>query len=79
MATSTGDRQPKRGRPKLGIAIKRIGLQAHIYDEWIIKKKDHGFREKSNSDFAQYLLRLIDEQRGQTSPPAVGEFISNIF
>ena len=78
MATSTSDRQPKRGRPKLGIARKRIGLQAHICDEWITKKKDHGFGEKSNSNFAENLLCLI-EQRGQTSPPAVGEFISNIF
>ena len=66
MAASTGDMLPKRGRPKLDIAIKRIGLQAHIYDEWITKKKDDGFGE--------YLLCLIDEQRGQTLPSAVGEF-----
>ena len=70
-------RPPKRGRPKLGIAIKRIGLQANIYDEWITKKKDLGFADKSNSDFAKYLLGFIDEQRGQVSPSAVGEFISN--
>ncbi|CAB4040952.1 Hypothetical predicted protein, partial [Paramuricea clavata] len=68
MATSTSDRPPKRGRPKLGIAIKRIGLQAQVYDEWIIKKNSLGFSEKSNSDFANYLLRISDEQRGQTSP-----------
>ena len=77
MATSAGGRPPKRGRPKLGIAIKRIGLQANIYDEWITKKKDLGFADKSNSDFAKYLLGFIDEQRGQISPSAVGEFISN--
>ena len=65
MATSAGVKPPKRGRPKLGIAIKRIGLQANIYDEWITKKKDLGFADKSNSDFAKYLL-------GQISPSAVG-------
>ena len=72
MATSTSDRPPKRGRPKLGIAIKRIGLQAQVYDEWIIKKNSLGFSDKSNSDFVVYLLRISDEQRGQTSPS--GEF-----
>ena len=77
MATSAGGRPPKRGRPKRGIAINRIGLQANIYDEWITKKKDLGFADKSNSDFAKYLLGFIDEQRGQISPSAVGEFISN--
>ena len=51
MATSP----PKRGRPKLGIVIKRIGVQANIYDTWIEKKKDLGFAAKSNSDFAKYL------------------------
>jgi hypothetical protein len=72
MATSTSDRPPKRGRPKLGISIKQIGLQAQVYDEWIIKKNSLGFSEKSNSDFANYLLRISDKQRGQTSPS--GEF-----
>lgn len=74
MATSASDRPPKRGRPKLGIAIKRIGLQEHVYNEWMAKKKTLGFAEKSNSDFASYLLCTSDEQRGETSPSAVGEF-----
>ena len=47
MATSAGSRPPKHGRPKLGIAMKQIGLQANIYDEWITKKKDLGFADKS--------------------------------
>jgi hypothetical protein len=59
MVTSTSDRPPKRGRPKLGVAIKRIGLQAHMYDEWIIKKNSLGFSEKRNSDFANYLLYIV--------------------
>jgi hypothetical protein len=79
MASPARDSLPKRGRPKLGISIKRIGLQANIYDEWIAKKKDFGFAQKSNSDFAKYLLRISDEHRGQTSPSTVGEFISDIF
>ncbi len=79
MASPARDSQLKRGRPKLGISIKRIGLQANIYDEWIAKKKGFGFAQKSNSDFAKYLLRISDEHRGQTSPSTVGEFISMIF
>ena len=77
MATSTGSRSPKHGRPKLCIVVKRIGLQANIYDEWITKKKDLGFADKSNSDFAKYLLGFIDEQRGQISPSAVCDCISS--
>ena len=77
MATSAGSRPPKHGKPKLGIAMKQIGLQANIYDEWITKKKDLGFADKSNSDFAKHLLGFVDEQRGQISPSAVSEFISN--
>ena len=57
--------------------MKQIGLQANIYDEWITKKKDLGFADKSNSDFAKHLLGFVDEQRGQISPSAVSEFISN--
>ena len=79
MASPARDSLPKRGRPKLGISIKRIGLQANIYDECIAKKKGFGFAQKSNSDFAKYLLRISDEHRGQTSPSTVGEFISMIF
>ena len=56
MATSAGSRPPKHGRPKLGIAIKRIGLQANIYDEWITKKKDLGFGEKGQKVFANTML-----------------------
>ena len=58
--------------------MKRIGLQTDVYDEWMTKKNTLGFAEKSNSDFASYLLRttsISDERRHQTPSSAFGEII----
>ena len=69
MATSTSGDLPKLGRPKLGFQLKRMGLQAHVYDEWMVKKRVLGFDQASNTDFAKYLLNGVGEKPtlGQTS------------
>lgn len=72
---------PKRGRPKLGIQIKRIGLQAPVYDEWIRRKETLGFSGKSNSDFAKYLLRTSEEPSRRdlvSSSPAIGKYVHTV-
>ena len=77
MEASTSDYRPKRGRPKLEVPVQRIGLRMDVYDEWLAKKDSVGFYEKTHSEFAEYLLKISDEPRGQNTPTSCGEFYTS--
>jgi hypothetical protein len=78
---------PKRGRPKLGIEVHRIGLRMDVYNEWQVQKDLVGMAEKTHSEFASHLLKMCEEMRvrennQQCSTPSSqsqgqGEFIVN--
>ncbi|CAB3980235.1 Hypothetical predicted protein [Paramuricea clavata] len=54
---------PKRGRPKLGIEVHRIGLRMDVYNEWQVQKDLVGMAEKTHSEFASHLLQMCEEMR----------------
>ena len=47
---STGVSIPKRGRPSLGEKICRIGLRESVYNRWLIKKEEAGYKDKSKAN-----------------------------
>lgn len=67
---STGVSIPKRGRPSLGEKICRIGLRESVYNRWLIKKEEAGYKDKSNSEFAEFLLKVFNYDRRSGSPTA---------
>ena len=67
---STGVSKPKRGRPSLGEKICRIGLRESVYNRWLIKKEEAGYKDKSNSEFAEFLLKVFNYDRRSGSTAA---------
>ena len=67
---STGISIPKRGRPSLGEKICRIGLRESVYNRWLIKKEEAGYKDKSNSEFTEFLLKMFNYDRCSGSPTA---------
>ncbi len=67
---------PKRGRPKLGIDVHRIGLRMDVYNQWLVQKDIVGMADKTHSEFASHLLEVLKEMtrlKGEnrvTSPQA---------
>ena len=58
----TGASKPKRGRPSLEEKVHRIGLRESVLNLWLVRKHDAGFQDKTNSEFAEFLLKVSGEK-----------------
>ena len=54
--------KPKRGRPSLEEKVHRIGLGESVLNLWLVRKHDAGFQDKTNSEFAEFLLKVSGEK-----------------
>ncbi len=62
MGTGASPSAPKRGRPKRGFDTKIIALKDSVFHEWTPKKNILGFCDRTDSDFAVYLLNISDDR-----------------
>ena len=67
MSTSASGPAPKRGRPNYDAEAKRIRLRPEVFNLWREKKNNLGYSEKSDSQFAEFLLGLCEKDSGQHS------------
>lgn len=67
---STGVSIPKRGRQSLSEKICKVGLRESVYNRCLIKKEEAGYKDRSNSEFAEFLLEVFNYDRRSGSPTA---------
>ena len=74
---------PKRGRPNYDAEAKRLRLKPEVFDRWVQKKETLGYSDKSNSEFAEFLLELCEKDDGQhssakSSPSSTGKYFMSL-
>ncbi len=66
---SVGASNPKCGKPTLEEKLHRIGLRESVFNLSLVHKQDASFQDKPNSEFAEFLFKVLSE-----SHTAMGKF-----